>query len=68
MSVIAGDRGLFQLHWQIRSPEFTKEPTPEELKEQAKIEARKDRLHQNYLRRKESGKYQAGLALNPDDE
>ena len=29
------------------------------MKEQAKIEARKDRLHQNYLRRKESEKYQA---------
>ena len=40
-------------------PQFTKEPTPEELEEQAKIKARKDRLHQNYLRRKENGKYQA---------
>ena len=29
-----------------------KEPTPEELEEMRKKEARKDRLHQNYLRRK----------------
>jgi len=33
-----------------------KELTPEELEEQRKIEERKDRLHQNYLRRKEMGK------------
>lgn len=33
-----------------------KEPTPEELEEMRKKEARKDRLHQNYLRRKASGK------------
>ena len=30
--------------------------TPEELEEQRKREERKDRLHQNYLRRKERGK------------
>ena len=40
-------------------PSFEKEPTPEELEEQRKREERKDRLHQNYLRRKESGKAQA---------
>jgi len=33
-----------------------KELTPEELEEQRKIEERKDRLHKNYLRRKERGK------------
>ena len=32
-----------------------KEPTPEELEEIRKKEARKDRLHQNYLRRKANG-------------
>jgi len=32
------------------------EPTPEEIEEQKKIEARKDCLHQNYLRRKANGK------------
>lgn len=32
-----------------------KEPTPEELEEIKKKEARKDRLHQNYLRRKANG-------------
>lgn len=36
-------------------PDFIKEPTEEELEEMRKIEARKDRLHQNYLRRKEKG-------------
>ncbi len=30
--------------------------TPEQIEEQKKIEARKDRLHQNYLKRKENGK------------
>jgi hypothetical protein len=30
--------------------------TPEEIDERRKIEERKDRLHQNYLRRKERGK------------
>ncbi len=35
------------------------ELTPEQIEEQRKIEARKDRLHQNYLRRKANGKYQA---------
>jgi hypothetical protein len=30
--------------------------TPEELEEQRKREERKDRLHQNYLRRKANGK------------
>lgn len=30
--------------------------TPDEIEEQRKTEERKDRLHQNYLRRKESGK------------
>ena len=38
-------------------PEFIEEPTPEELEKQAKIEARKNRLHQNYLRRKANGKH-----------
>ena len=33
-----------------------KELTPEELEKQRKIEERKDRLHQNYLRRKARGK------------
>ena len=33
-----------------------KEPTPEELEEMRKKEARKDRLHQNYLKRKANGK------------
>ena len=33
-----------------------REPTPEELEEMRKKEARKDRLHQNYLKRKASGK------------
>ena len=38
-------------------PQFAKvELTPEEIEEQRKIEERKDRLHQNYLRRKERGK------------
>ena len=32
------------------------EPTPEELEEIRKKEARKDRLHQNYLKRKANGK------------
>ena len=35
------------------------ELTPEELEERRKKEERKDRLHQNYLKRKASGKYQA---------
>lgn len=35
------------------------ELTPEELEEQRKREERKDRLHQNYLKRKASGKHQA---------
>ena len=35
------------------------ELTPEELEERRKREERKDRLHQNYLKRKASGKYQA---------
>ena len=34
----------------------TKEPTNEELEELRKKEARKDRLHQNYLKRKANGK------------
>ncbi|MEY8336300.1 recombinase family protein, partial [Lachnospiraceae bacterium 47-T17] len=33
-----------------------KEPTPEELEEMRKNEARKDKLHQNHLKRKASGK------------
>ena len=33
-----------------------KEPTPEELEEIRKKEARKDGLHQNYLKRKANGK------------
>ena len=33
-----------------------KEPTPEELEEIRKKEARKDKLHQNYLKRKANGK------------
>ena len=33
-----------------------KEPTPKELEEMRKKEARKDRLHQNYLKRKANGK------------
>jgi len=38
-------------------PQFAEvELTPEELEEKRKIEERKDRLHQNYLRRKERGK------------
>ncbi len=32
-----------------------KEPTPEELEEMRKKEARKDRLHRNYLRRRANG-------------
>ena len=35
------------------------ELTPEELEERRKKEDRKDRLHQNYLKRKASGKHQA---------
>ena len=34
------------------------EITPEEIEEMEKREARKDRLHQNYLRRKANGKQQ----------
>jgi hypothetical protein len=38
-------------------PQFAEvELTPEQLEEKRKIEERKDRLHQNYLRRKERGK------------
>ena len=33
-----------------------KEPTPGELEEMRKREARKDKLHQNYLKRKANGK------------
>ncbi len=33
-----------------------REPTPEELEEMRKKEARKDKLHQNYLKRKANGK------------
>ena len=33
-----------------------KEPTPEELEKMRKREARKDKLHQNYLKRKANGK------------
>ena len=41
-------------------PEFGEaDLTPEELEERRKKEERKDRLHQNYLKRKASGKYQA---------
>ena len=36
-------------------PDFIKEPTEEELEEMKRIEAKKDKLHQAYLRRKESG-------------
>ncbi len=36
-----------------------KEPTPEELEEIRKKEARKDRLHRNYLRRKANGQQKA---------
>ena len=32
--------------------------TPEEIEEMKKREARKDRLHQNYLKRKANGKQQ----------
>ena len=35
------------------------ELTPEEIEERRKLEERKDRLHQNYLKRKASGKHQA---------
>ena len=41
------------------------EMTPEEIEEMKKREARKDRLHQNYLKRKANGKQQkrvVGLA------
>ena len=34
------------------------EMTPEEIEEMKKREARKDRLHQNYLKRKANGKQQ----------
>lgn len=40
------------------------EPTPEEIEEQKKIEARKERLHQNYLRRKERGMVQKEYERN----
>ena len=33
-----------------------KKPTPEELEEMRKREARRDKLHQNYLKRKANGK------------
>ena len=33
-----------------------REPTPEELEKMRKKEARKNRLHQNYLKRKANGK------------
>ncbi len=36
-----------------------KEPTPEEMEEIRKKEARKDRLHRNYLRRKANGQQKA---------
>lgn len=38
-------------------PHFEKEPTPKELEELRKKEERKNRLHQNYLRRKANGKH-----------
>ena len=41
-------------------PKFAEvELTPEEIEERRKQEERKDRLHQNYLRRKANGKHQA---------
>lgn len=41
-------------------PKFAEvELTPEEIEERRKQEERKDRLHQNYLKRKASGKHQA---------
>ena len=48
---------FFNFVGQYVPPQFAKrELTPEEQEEQRKIEERKDRLHQNYLRRKERGK------------
>ena len=47
-------------------PDFVKEPTAEEIEEMRKKEARKDRLHQNYLRRKEKGLYQKEYERNKD--
>ena len=67
MFYIAGDRKgsidttqkievYFNLIGQFIPPSMQeKEPTPEELEEIRKKEARKDRLHQNYLRRKANG-------------
>ncbi len=37
-------------------PDFVQEPTPEEIEEMRKKDELKDRLHRNYLRRKENGK------------
>ena len=37
-------------------PDFVQEPTPEEIEEMRKKEELRDRLHRNYLRRKENGK------------
>lgn len=37
-------------------PDFAQEPTPEEIEEMRKKEELRDRLHRNYLRRKENGK------------
>ena len=43
--------------WEVRSPAFGEvELTPEELEELRKREERKERLHQNYLKRKANGK------------
>lgn len=50
----------FNLIGQYIPPEMTeKEPTPEELEEQRRKEARKEKLHQNYLKRKANGKQKA---------
>ena len=40
-------------------PNFEKELTPEEQEELRKKEERKDKLHQNYLKRKANGQYQS---------
>lgn len=47
-------------------PDFVKEPTAEEIEEMRKKEARKDRLHQNYLRRKEKGLIQQEYERNKE--
>ena len=47
---------FFNFFGRFVPPSFSEELTPEEMEAVRKREARKDRLHQNYLKRKASGK------------